>query len=234
MSQILLLTNNPLNEYPIEKRIRQLGHEVFTSRELIELFQSKMVLSEFVQIFHSIILSETISNEEVKEIAKNMSTYSIPILRKSDKKNDEIESEEWSELGITDSLECRPSIEILREKLSFNKSENNSFSMYGNEKLPLASLSLSNSEIRLLGILYNQDQRIISRDELSQKMWNREKSNSSMSQLSVMVKNLKAKFKSQNITGPIIETCWGQGYRLHELVYEQVDLSTKENVYNSL
>ena len=59
-------------------------------------------------------------------------------------------------------------------------------------------------------------------------MWNKDKTNSSMSQLSVMVKHLKQKLSDQQVKGPIIETCWGQGYRLDDLVYEQVYVDTNE------
>ena len=37
MSQILLLTNNPLNEQIFENQLRQLGHEVFTSKVLVDV-----------------------------------------------------------------------------------------------------------------------------------------------------------------------------------------------------
>lgn len=46
-----------------------------------------------------------------------------------------------------------------------------------------------------------------------------------------MVKHLKNKLAAQNIGGPIIETCWGQGYRLHESVYEQVYIEVEEKKY---
>ena len=43
-----------------------------------------------------------------------------------------------------------------------------------------------------------------------------------------MVKHLKQKLSDQQVKGPIIETCWGQGYRLDDLVYEQVYVDTNE------
>lgn len=64
-------------------------------------------------------------------------------------------------------------------------------------------------------------------------MWNRDKTNSSMTQLSVMVKHFKNKLADQGIKGPIIETCWGQGYRLDEAVYEQVYIESDELKYGN-
>ena len=59
-------------------------------------------------------------------------------------------------------------------------------------------------------------------------MWSKEKCNAKMSQLSVLVKNLKGKLAAQNVEGPIIKTCWGQGYKLHESVYDQIYIDSKE------
>lgn len=236
MSQILLLTNNPMNEPTFEKRLRQLGHEVFISKELIDLCLVKDANNEFIKMFHQIILSETLANAEVKELVRTLGAYSIPIFRKSDEQVSEAELEEWKELGVTEWIESRPSIESLREKLSCNNVRKEGkivFLPKSEEKRPLSALSLSGGELKLFRILYEQEKQTISREEICLRMWNRQKSNSSMSQLSVMVKHLKDKLASQHIQGPIIETCWGRGYRLDETVYEQVYLDADELKYGN-
>ncbi|MGG5371390.1 helix-turn-helix domain-containing protein [Enterococcus sp. AZ196] len=233
MSQILLFTKNPLNEQVFEDRLRQLGHEVFTTKELVELCLLDTANHDFIQIFHQIILSETIANVEVKELVKTLNNYTIPIFRKSDEPVDEAQLEEWQKLGITEWIESRPSVESLREKLSCDKLTNESkivFLPKTKEKLSLARLALSSGELKLFVILYEQKNQTIPREELCLRMWNRGKSNSSMSQLSVMVKHLKAKLASKGITGPIIETCWGRGYRLHETVNEQILVDVVDDV----
>lgn len=236
MSQILLFTNNPLNEQPFEERLRQLGHEVFTTKVLIDLCLIKNASNEFIRMFHHIILSETIANMEVKELLRTLNTFSIPIFRKSDEQLDELQLEEWKEQGVTEWIESRPTIEVLREKLSSDKGRSGGkvvFLPKTEDKRSILDLNLSGGELKLFSILYEQQRQVVSREELCLKMWNREKSNSSMSQLSVMVKHLKTKLTSKNITGPIIETCWGRGYRLHETVYEQVYLDAKELKYGN-
>lgn len=236
MSQILLFTNNPLNEQPFEERLRQLGHEVFTTKMMIDLCLLENANNEFIRIFHHIILSETIANAEVRELAKNLNSYSLPIFRKSDEPMEEAQLEEWKELGITEWIESRPSIEVLREKLSADKIRNESkivFLPKAEDKRALSNLSLSSGELKLFRILYEQKNQTVSREEICLRMWNRQKSNSSMSQLSVMVKHLKNKLASQNIKGPIIETCWGRGYRLDDLVYEQIALDADELKYGN-
>lgn len=80
-------------------------------------------------------------------------------------------------------------------------------------------------------LLFQQEGKIISREDLCMSMWNREKANSSMSQLSVMVKSLRKKVSAQNIKGPIIKIYWGQSYILNESVYEQVYVDAEELKY---
>lgn len=231
MSQILLFTNNPANEQSFEKLLRQLGHEVFTTKQMLDFCQLEKANNEFIHIFHQIILSETIANAEVKELVKILRTHSIPIFRKSDEQLEDAQLEEWGELGITDWIESCPSIEVLREKLSCNHTHNEEkivFLPKSETKRPLSNFTLSSGELKLFRILYGYQNQTVSREELCSRLWNRGKTNSSMSQLSVMVKHLKNKLANQNVRGPIIETCWGQGYRLHEEVYEQISADLEE------
>ena len=225
MSQILLLTKNTLNEQSFEKRLRQLGHEVFTSTTMIDACLFETPNSDMIKAFQHVILSETIANAEVKELVKKMTEYPLSILRKSDESLEEAQLVEWKDQGVTDWIESQPALEVLREKLSFERHRVEQKIVrlpQSTEKRTLSSLSLSGGEIKLFQILYEQQKQTVSREEICLRMWNRKKSNSSMSQLSVMVKHLKNKLAAQNVTGPIIETCWGQGYKLHETVYEQV------------
>jgi len=102
MSQILLFTNNPLNEQAFEERLRQLGHEVFTTKQMIDICLAENANNDFIKIFQHIILSETIANGEVKELTKKLRSYTIPVFRKSDECLEEAQLEEWKALGITD------------------------------------------------------------------------------------------------------------------------------------
>jgi len=231
MSQILLLTNNPLNEQAFEGRLRQLGHEVFTSRMMINLCQTEKSNREFIRMFDLIILSETLANAEVKELITNLRNYSTPILRKSDEQLEDAQLDEWKEQGLTEWIVSQPTLEVLREKLScekVRKEGNIVFLPKVEGKRSLSSFSLSSGEVKLFQVLYEQQKQTIPREEICLRMWNRGKSNSSMSQLSVMVKHLKDKLAGQGVEGPIIETCWGRGYRLHESVYDQVYADAEE------
>ena len=232
MSQILLLTNNPLNEQAFEVRLRQLGHEVFTSKQMINLCLSQNSKHDIIHMFDLIILSETLANAEVKELLGTLSTCATPILRKSDERLEEADLEEWKEQGLTEWIVSQPTLEVLREKLScekVRKEGNIVFLPKAEDKRPMSGFSLSGGEVKLFQLLFQQ-KKTVPREEICLRMWNRGKSNSSMSQLSVMVKHLKDKLAGQGIEGPIIETCWGRGYRLDGKVYEQVGVDEVDEV----
>ncbi|MDN6002121.1 MAG: helix-turn-helix domain-containing protein [Enterococcus sp.] len=234
MSQILLLTKNPLNEQTFEEKIYQLGHEVFSSVVLIDACLVRESNNDFLKMFTHVILSETIANAEVKKLIQKLKQYSVKILRKSDESLDDAQKKEWVNHGIDDWLDNHPDLEVLREKLIQDNTTNEGKIISlpkTDEQRSVFSLNLSGGELKLFMLLYQKEGRVVSREDLCLSMWNRSRSNSSMSQLSVMVKNLRSKVAAQTIEGPIIETCWGQGYRLHESIYDQVYVDSNELNY---
>ncbi|MGO3791070.1 MAG: helix-turn-helix domain-containing protein [Enterococcus gilvus] len=226
MSQILLFTNNPLNEQLFERRLRQLGHEVYTTKLLIDRCLSARGTSDVLRIFDHIILSETLSNGETKRLLQALKGAGNPLLRKSDEQLEEAQLEEWKRLGLTGWIESRPSLEVLREALSCGEKGQIAGEVIvlpkSDGRQTLSSLNLSRVEDLLFRILYEKQHQPVSREEICSRLWNRGNTNSSKSQLSVLVKYLRNKLAGKKITGPIIETCWGKGYRLHETVYDQI------------
>ena len=225
MSQILLLTKNTMNELAFEQRLRQLGHEVFTSAMMIDECLLKTSNSDMIKAFHHVILSETISSAEVKELVEIIEPHSLSILRKSDEHLEDAQLEEWKAEGISDWIEIQPELEVLREKLSSGQVMRNQINislLQTAEKRELSAFTLNESETKLFRILYEQQEQVVSREEICLRMWNRPKSNSRMSQLSAMVNHMKSKLAAHNVEGPIIETCWGQGYKLNKDIYKQI------------
>lgn len=234
MSQILLLTKNTLNEQAFEEKLRRLGHEVFSSEMQIDICLIGKANSGFLKMFTHVIFSESITNNEVKELAAKLKYHAVKILRKSDEKLDESQKQDWFDQGIDDWINNQVPFEVLREKLNEDEIIREGKVVLlpkTEERRSISSLVLSGGELKLLMLLYQQGEQMLSRDELCLRMWNRSKSNSCMSQLSVMVKNLKGKLAAQNIEGPIITTCWGQGYKLHESVYNQIQVETDDLKY---
>ena len=190
--------------------------------------------SDFFKMFELVILSETIDNSETKDLLKKITRFPLRVLRKSNEQIEEAIIQEWKELGIDDWITINPETELLREKVSCKRTVKAGkivFLPTIKGKISLSNISLSATESKLFIILYEQQNSILSREELCYKIWQREQSNSTMSQLSVMVKRLKDKLSKQNVEGPIIKTCWGKGYKLDESVYDQIYLDSPQVKY---
>lgn len=224
MSRILLLTKSPLSEVDFELRVEQLGHEIFSSMQLLQLCLQDELSFDFLSVFHQIVLSETIDNLEATRIMNKLKQYPLILLRKSNDLLAEKQVQQLKQEGFSDYLANQMSLEAIRETLScLEKREEGVFFTLAkkNLKCDLATLDLNNREMQLLRVLYEQGETAISRDELCLKILHKKSSNSNMSQLSTLVKRLKSKLAEQGVEGQIIETLWGKGYKLHASVFDQ-------------
>lgn len=225
MTRILLLTKNIDNEDNFEKQLRQLGNEVFTSISLIEGILSDRVPDSFLSMYHQVIFSETIDTKLVATLVSTLKRHALILLRKTDEQLNETQTLEWQELGLTDWIKCCPTLETLRDQLTCDQTglvTTEVSPVHPKKNLTISSLPLSASEERLLTILYQHQTVVISREDLCREMWRKPKTHSTMSQLSTLVSKLKRKLEEVGLTGEIIETSWGQGYRLSEQAYEQL------------
>lgn len=230
MTRILILTKNVLHEVSFEKQLRHLGNEVFTSLTIFENIMYDQLPRDFLSMFHQVIISETIDNKEAIKLIDKLKQPSIILLRKTDECLEENRCLEWKELGLTDWVECHPTLETLRDQLICDQVElANSTLLHCPTKksIDILSLPLSVGESRLLTILYQHQKVFTSREDLCIEMWSKPKTNSTMSQLSTLVKKLKRKLEEFGVEGEIIETSWGQGYRLAEQTYSQLYIGDK-------
>lgn len=68
MRPILLLTKNLLIEQPMQEQLQYLNYEVFCSVELIKQLKSSPHHQKMVQSYQAIIFSETLSDEEIRNL----------------------------------------------------------------------------------------------------------------------------------------------------------------------
>lgn len=225
MTRILLLTKNIMNEDNFEKQLRLLGNEVFTSVSLVEGILSDLVPDHFLSMNQHVIFSETIDTKEVASLVSTLERHALILLRKTDERLNDTQKLEWQTLGLTDWVTCHPTLEVLREQLTYYQTELKKSVVVPfppKKSIDISSLSLSAAEARLLTTLYQHQTSITSREDLCREMWGKPKTNSAMSQLSTIVSKLKRKLEEVGLTGEIIETSWGQGYRLSEEAYQQL------------
>ena len=232
MSRILL-TKSPISEVNFEMQVEQLGHEVFSSMQLLQLCLQDELSLDFLSIFHQIVLSETIDNLEAARLMNKLKKYPLIVLRKTNELLAEKQAQQLKQEGFSDYIANQMSLEAIREALScWEKREEGLFFTLPkrNTKHDLSSLDLNNREMKLLRVLYEQGDTAISRDELCLVILHKESCNSTMSQLSALVKRLRSKLAEQGVKGQIIETLWGQGYKLHASVFDQVYLDNADAV----
>jgi Response regulators consisting of a CheY-like receiver domain and a winged-helix DNA-binding domain len=230
MKRVLLLTREVENEQKFEKELYQLGCDVFTSSVLLETYSHTTIRGDFLFLFDYILLSETLATEDVMQLLTHLIRYPVPIFQRVQKKWSEAEWETWKGRGMSGCLPLDASQEQLKETLAcerqlfpYSPEEKESYK----RKRSLSSLQLSERERAFIRFLYDAPETYRSRDELCLKLFGKAKSASTLSQLSRLVTKLKKKLAQEKITGPIIETRWGKGYRLHLSVYQQVTLGDR-------
>lgn len=230
MERILFITKYIDRERFFEDLFRQLGHEVFLSDQFLNQLVKQPKTVSLTEFFKIIVLSDTLTNQEVTFLLNYFQNQELTIFRKVGKEPTEEERQLWSERGISEWLIADMLIEDLREKLAVytDLSEDNlCFSNEVAEKRSLSSLALNSTQLRFLQILYQEPNKGVTRDTMCELLWNRPSNASNLSQLSCLVKLLRKKLSNQGIEGESIITVWGQGYKLSDDFFKQVTTEMK-------
>lgn len=225
MQHALILTKNTVSEEGIIEKLRRLNYETLCSVDLLYHLQ-KYTSSSFFSYFHWVFLSETLCNEEVDLVLKQLENYPVFLVRIVEKSMDEEETAYWEGKGMSGSLKKDATFEEIREKLHDlqkdlreKQTSNNKIVILGeNEKVGLKPLMsrLSKTEKKLFENLLNAYSKgvVLSRVELCERLWPEGGTPSNMSQLSCLINKLKRKLEESGIAGETIITLWGRGYKL--------------------
>lgn len=231
MGQILFITKCIERERSLEDAFRQLGHEVFLSDQFLNLHLKRETIASLTDFFRVIILSETLTNQEVLFLLESFQEQSLPIFRKAERVPTKKEQQLWAERGISEWLVEDMLLEEIREMLDGYIDSSRDKQCFVEEentkKRSLSSLALNSTQLRFLQILYREHDQIISREKLCELLWERPGNASNLSQLSSLVKLLRKKLSDQGIEGESILTVWGQGYRLSDSFYRQITTEIK-------
>lgn len=231
MKPILILTKNLVLEQELQQRLQYLNYEVFCTVELFErlLVQDyqeavqKEWLEQFLTLYKTVIISETISDNEIQMILPVLQTKDHILLRKLNSAPSIKEEEQMKKLGINDWIITEHSIDHLREQLSdklavYQKEEANIVFFYPRKNtlgdLEKLKNSLSNRELVVLDCLLQAKGEVVSREELCISLWNEAPNNSHLSQSSVLIKKIKMKLELAGYDPETLKTIWGRGYLL--------------------
>ena len=151
----------------------------------------------------------------------------------------EEEQVHWRELGLADWLVRGDGFEDTRERLSvlrIQHQQDNQILSFPRENLSTVPTNLENlfksfskTEKKVFEYLVKAypEQGVSSRKELCDHLWREGDTASNMSQLSCLINKLKRKCELHGVTGEVVTTMWGRGYKLSDDFYKQWILETQ-------
>lgn len=228
MRPILILTKNLMLEQELQLRLQHLNYEVFCSVKLydylrINNYEQNDNLVQFMSNYQSVIISETISDSEIKLILPILKKNDWVIFRKFSSNPSEKKVEQLKNSRIDGWLGPDYSIDLLREQLSDKLSDDqhtemNIVTLFSNQtdtrNIAQLKRSLSTKEKMMLDCLIEAKGETVSREMLCSNLWNDSPTNSHLSQASVLIKKIKMKLEMAGYDPEILQTVWGRGYYL--------------------
>lgn len=227
MQPILILTKNLLVDQTLQNNLQQLGYEVFCTSELLKRVQYSSNGLDFLHLYPLIILSGTLSNQEIQEIIPRLNNGNSVIFRKLIQSPSLEEKEQLKQLGVDDWFNETSSLDSIREMLSLHftqkkDEQNNQISLYyledREQRLHSFEEKLSRKERQVYRCLMESETNVVSRIQLCQYIWGDSPTNSHLSQLSFLIQKVKTKLQTSGIEDIQVETLWGQGYKMHTVL----------------
>ena len=101
--QVLILTHNILVERPLVEKLQRLNIEVLSSAKLLTMLQTKQVPLEVMSFFDVLIVSETISDQELTIILEEVGEK-FTIIRETDRMPQKEEKADRESKGVDEWL----------------------------------------------------------------------------------------------------------------------------------
>ncbi|MBO0413390.1 helix-turn-helix domain-containing protein [Enterococcus hulanensis] len=258
MNQILILTKNILTEQEIQQKLQALNYEVYCSARMLETSRQQIEAMEFFKFFQYVILSETICESEIMELVPLLRKNAIRIIRKVESKVTEMDHQYLEEALIHAIISNEDSVDELRECLYALKNQRNEQSYENRKYVQLSDKvslirpnvlqkevhtpednyqflevlhHLSTTETRILSILLEAGNQVVTRETICHQIWNEDVNKSHLASLSSTVTRIKTKFETTNLANKAIQTLWGKGYRINP---ELLDRIRKNDTLNTL
>lgn len=205
----------------MQENLQNFNYEVFVSKTMLDilLYSDDPWDSSFYQL---IILSESLSNRELKRIVPKLKERNAVIFRKYVCEVINKEKGVLEELGIDQWIPREIGTDALRELISeYTTSMNEAVKVKkATETLAELTMEFTKNQKKCFSKLYDAEGAIVSREELCMSIWNDEPTRSNLAQLSVLTKSLRQKLMRKGFSSDIIETVWGKGYHLNKEFYK--------------
>lgn len=260
MNQVLILTRNILAEQEIQQKLQGLNYEVYCSVSVFDYCNQSQEMLDFFKFFQYVILSESICESEVNALIPLLREYSLNIIRKVESKvtkKDQkyLETEKLDAIiSITDSVdelrECLYAVKRKAELADEYSINDNVVPLSGKVSYINANLlqktgvtserkqqisevihRLSPTELKILSILIEAGDHVITREVICHRVWEEEATKSHLASLSSTVTRIKSKFEQVNMENTAIHTLWGKGYLLNQ---QLLDYLKSESFFNRI
>lgn len=218
MKKVIILTRNIIIEQEFQDELQRLDYEVFVLKEFFDV-DKPQYFEEILSLFDIVIFSETLTNQEFNEILPIVVEKDLHYLRRTDEPVPNIDENHCLSIDCT-LTELREFLLLSDKREGQNESLSKGLvrqSEMKKQDLVLFYSSLNNIEKKIISALAEGSGKIISRDELCNKVWNNEISKSRLVQMSTAVGNIRKKIAHAHIDNVRIITYWGNGYRLHDV-----------------
>ncbi|MGO3790102.1 MAG: helix-turn-helix domain-containing protein [Enterococcus gilvus] len=251
MNRILILTKNILAEQEIQQKLQVLNYEVYCSAAVFEYCSHQLKQLDLFKYFPNVILSESICESEITKILPLLKEYPLNVIRKEETKLTELEQTYLEGEQLHAIISTSDSSDELRECMyKLKKRMEESGEQAANDKVvqlsgkvsllhaqPSKALELtteealklndamhrlSQTEMKILSILLNAGNHVVTRETICQKVWNEEPSNSHLASLSNTISRIRTKFEHVDIGNEAIHTMWGRGYRINQELLKKI------------
>ena len=248
MVQVLILTKDFLADIQLQQSLQNLNFEVFSSCSMVEKIQRNLDISDFLRFFQIVILSESLSESDLALIIPYLLNQDVFIVRRDHEEPDEEKRVQWQNLGIDTWLVPEDSPTSIREKLlaplyrrNLDNGRSESFSIVAepvelydsystprlvsyDQKLPPNFLqklqdNLSDQETEIFVRLLARENIPLTREEICSVLWPGAEVEQKLAQISIIIRNMKAKFLEFGFKGNTLRTRRGVGYVLCQEFY---------------
>lgn len=224
MRPILILTKNLLVEQKLQEKLQHLNYEVFSSVSMLKRLRSNLNRFQMIQNYQVIIFSETLNDQEVRELLTYVNNEDNIMVRKFIQEPSKKEQEILSEIGIDTWIYEGQPLNQIREQLAVYLAQhqkqdlNNVVFLYQKGDCPrsLAEFksNLTKKERMTFDCLLESENGMVSREGMCRYLWKDAPNNSHLTQISVLIKRLKGKLSEAGFQDEMIKTVWGFGYQL--------------------
>ncbi|MEY8500614.1 helix-turn-helix domain-containing protein [Enterococcus avium] len=208
---VMVLTRNIKSDEHIIEKLKELNYGYYYSSSFTNsLLEHHKHFVNFVSYFHICLLSNTLSNYEVENIASVIEEHSIIFRLYEDENLEKTKNKNIKSIYIHSGIDTFR--EVLSQASLQMRNSKKSSKFRNRQYNELTNLKFSKTERQLVELFIKNKEQVLSRREIVEYIW-KEVTTSRLSQLSFLVNDIRKKIKKEGIDCEI-ESRWGKGYIL--------------------